>query len=336
MKTLAFLLIFATARPGYRYEFPRDHGPHRDFKTEWWYFTGNLFDPSGRRFGFELTFFRQAVGEPRAALHPWDAPDLYLAHLTLSDVAGQRFHHFERLQREGPGLAGATPHKVWNGNWSASPSELHATSEAFRLDLSFRSAKPPVIHGVNGVSQKAPGPGQASHYISLTRLLASGTLRYENSEFRLTGSAWMDHEFFTHQLTPEQTGWDWISIQLEDNTELMLFRLRRKDGSVDPHSAGTFIDAAGRATHLGVGDFDLAPGAAWNGYPVSWRISVPSLALRLDASTPQKNQELRARSRYTPDYWEGAMDFSGSRATRRLRGVGYLEMTGYRGAAPRL
>ena len=325
IKALAALLIFAVAKPGYRYEFPRDHYAHPEFRTEWWYWTGNLRDSAGRRFGFELTFFRQAVNEKnRTPRDPWDVTDLYLAHLALSDVATGRFHHAERLNRAGPGLAGA----MWNGNWRASLTQLDAVHEAFHLQLTFSTSKPPVIHGVNGVSQKAAGEGHASHYISFTRLETRGTLTLEGRKFELEGSAWMDHEFFTHQLEPDQAGWDWMSIQLDDRRELMLFRLRRKDGSTDPYSAGTFIDAAGRARHLGVGDFTMTPtGERWNNYPVAWRVEVPSLGLRLDASTPMRNQELGGELKY----WEGAMDFSGT-----AKGVGYLEMTGYAGPPPRL
>lgn len=337
---LAFLLIFAVAKPGYRYEFPRDHFSHPEFKTEWWYWTGNLKDKqTGRRFGFELTFFRQAVNEDRAARTPWDAADLYLAHLALSDIESGKFHHQERVSRAGPGLAGVDPARgvIWNGNWQAGLARLQAVTEEFTLRLDYSTAKPPVIHGVNGVSPKAAGAGQASHYISFTRLEARGTLDLAGRRFELTGTAWMDHEFFTHQLDGGQTGWDWLSIQLEDSTELMLFQLRRRDGSADPFSAGTYVDASGQARHLAFKDFRLTPtGAKFNSYPVGWRIEVPSLDLALDASTPMVNQELTGKSGFTPTYWEGAMDFAGTRAGKRLRGVGYLEMTGYSGPAPKL
>jgi predicted secreted hydrolase len=339
MKALALLLAFIVARPGYRFEFPRDHFAHPEFKTEWWYFTGNLFDPSGRRFGFELTFFRQATGDsPRQPRSTWDPNELWLAHLTLSDIAGRRFLHEERINRAGPGLAGADPATglVWNGNWSArfatGPASIAASTAAFDLRLAFSSKKPPVIHGENGVSQKAQGEGRASHYVSFTRLDANGALDYQGTRFTLAGSAWMDHEFFTHQLDPLQSGWDWVSIQLDGGTDLMLFRLRRKDGSVDPFSAGTVVDPAGRARHLRAADFSMDPlGARHGPYPIAWRIAVPSLGLDLRATTPLPSQELPAKSRFTPAYWEGSMDFAGSLAGAAIRGVGYLEMTGYAG-----
>jgi predicted secreted hydrolase len=331
---------FAVARPGYRFDFPHDHFAHPDFKTEWWYWTGNLRDGNGRRFGFELTFFRQAAGAaPRTRGNPWDITDFYLAHLTLTDVDGGRFHHFERLNRAGPGIAGADSdsRRIWNGNWSAGLDHLNAITEVFRLNLKTVARKPPVIHGINGVSQKAPGDGRASHYISFTRLDVSGDLQLEGRTFRVSGAAWMDHEFFTHQLERDQAGWDWLSIQLGDGTELMLFRLRRRDGTIDPFSAGTYIDANGQARHLKASDFWLEPesGSEWTSprsggrYPLRWRIRVPSISLELQASTPLDNQELVSTNGVSPTYWEGTMDYSGTRAGKTVRGAGYLEMTGY-------
>jgi predicted secreted hydrolase len=331
---------FAAARPGYRYRFPRDHFAHPEFRTEWWYWTGNLHDAAGRRFGFELTFFRRAVtAEPATPVRPWDIADIYLAHLTLSDIEGRRFHHYERLNRAGPGLAGADEleGRIWNGNWTAGLDRLTAVTEAFRLNLRLSTKKPPVIHGVNGVSPKAAGEGRASHYISFTRLDVSGNLTLEGRDFAVSGAAWMDHEFFTHQLEPDQSGWDWLSIQLDDGTELMLFRLRRRDGSVDPYSAGTYVDSRGVARHLSVDAFRIEPvaGSEWRSpatsarYPLRWRIAAPSLGLRLEASTPLEGQELASKDSVSPTYWEGAMDYAGTRGGKPVRGVGYLEMTGY-------
>jgi predicted secreted hydrolase len=336
---------FRTALPGYRFEFPRDHFAHPEFQTEWWYWTGNLLDSTGRRFGFELTFFRRAVtAQPTQPTGTWDITDLYLAHLTLSDIEGRRFHHYERLNRAGPGLAGAdaAEGRIWNGNWSAGIEGLHAVTEAFGLELRLKPKKPPVIHGVNGVSQKAPGVGRASHYISFTRLEAVGELALGGRTFTVSGTAWMDHEYFTHQLEPDQVGWDWLSIQLEDGSELMLFRLRRRGGSVDPFSAGTYVDPGGASRHLTAREFRIEPlaGSEWRSsatgarYPLRWRIAVPALGLRLEASTPLESQELASRDRVSPSYWEGAMDYMGTRGGKPVRGVGYLEMTGYHRPVP--
>ncbi|MFN7924913.1 MAG: lipocalin-like domain-containing protein [Bryobacteraceae bacterium] len=331
MKTLAAFLIFALAKPGYQYRFPHDHFSHPEFRTEWWYWTGNLTDPAGRRFGFELTFFRQALSEERRAKSAWDPTDLYMAHLTLSDIQEKRFLHFERINRAGPGLAGVDEQKgrIWNGNWEAGLGYARAVSDAFRFEFKFTSKKPPVVHGVDGVSQKADGPGRASHYISFTRLMTEGKLVLGEREFQVKGSAWMDHEFFTHQLEREQTGWDWMSIQLDNGSELMLYRIRRSDGTVDPHSAGTYVDAAGNARHLNATDFLMTPGRTWKRYPVAWQILVPSLDIELNAVTQLEDQELVAKSRFSPSYWEGAVDYAGFSDHKVVGGVGYLEMTGY-------
>ncbi len=326
MKSSALLLMaFRLALPGYHYEFPRDHYNHPEFQTEWWYYTGNLHTAEGRRFGFELTFFRRGVDRsaPRSV---WDVQDVWMAHLALSDIDGKQFLHTERLNRAGAGLAGAeqAQARVWNGNWSATPNRLEAIADRFQFSLDLHPEKPPVIHGENGVSQKSAGAGHASHYISFTRIATQGVIVLDGREYRVTGLSWMDHEFFTEQLDKNQTGWDWFSLQLDDGSDLMLFRLRRKDGSADPFSAGTYVDSQGHARHLAARDFDLQPGRMWHQYPVEWKIGVPRLHLEMALTTPLDQQEMT--SAVTAPYWEGAIAVSGSES-----GVGYLEMTGYAG-----
>jgi predicted secreted hydrolase len=335
MKISALLLagfeLYRAALPGYRYEFPRDHFNHPEFQTEWWYYTGNLHDTQGRRFGFELTFFRHGVERGKTPASVWEVRDAWLAHLALSDIDGGQFLHAERLNRSGAGLAGASLDlaRVWNGNWrvqwdlSGGTQQLQAVDARFSFDLALRALKPPVIHGVDGISQKAAGAGHASHYISFTRLETRGEIVLEGRTFRVEGLSWMDHEFFTQQLDAGQTGWDWFSLQLEDNTELMLFRLRRQDGAADPYSAGTYIDARGHTIHLAHDAFSVTPGKLWNQYPVEWRVRVPSLGVDVQIATRLPQQEVASKQNR---YWEGAVDISGTR-----RGSGYLEMTGYAG-----
>ncbi len=338
---------FKAALPGHHYEFPRDYFNHPDYQTEWWYYTGNLQSADGHKFGFELTFFREGVNRDPSSGSNWDVRDLYLAHFAVSDLDGRKFFHAERTNRAGPGIAGAdeSVDKVWNGNWSVVWAEgaenLTAIADQFAIKLSLRPEKVPVIHGESGVSQKSPGDGHASHYFSETRLRTSGWLEIASQKYRVSGLAWMDHEFFTQQLAPNQAGWDWLSLQLDDHTELMLFHIRRKDGAIDPFSAGTFIDAQGRAQHLRVSDFSLEPadsaqaGGIWTSpethaaYPVRWKVRVPSLGITLDASTPLPSQELTSNSKFVPNYWEGAIFLAGSKNSAALRGSGYLEMTGY-------
>jgi len=345
----AALLIFnplsaqyRSALPGYRFGFPRDYFNHPDFQTEWWYYTGNLKSANGHHYGFELTFFRQAVSRDPAQSATWDVRDLYLAHLGLSDLDGQHFYHAERINRAGPGIAGVSQSsaRIWNGNWQIEwqgvDQHLQAIDPRFQFHLTLRPEKPPVIHGENSVSQKSPGPGHASYYFSLTRLAATGQLDLNGEQFAVSGLAWMDHEFFTHQLDSSQVGWDWLSLQLEDNTELMLFRIRRKDGSLDPFSAGTYVDGQGNSTHLLASDFILQPLAeTWKSpatqavYPIAWKIRIPRLGIEVDARTPLAAQELSGNAGLVPTYWEGAITLAGQRGKLPLSGVGYLEMTGY-------
>ncbi len=358
-RSLLLLLAFSVlgwawdlALPGYRYEFPRDHFGHPSFKTEWWYYTGNLTTSEGRRFGFELTFFRQALARDLSeesdlpGNSAWELDDLYLAHLTLSDLSGQQFFKEDRLNRSGPGLAGvdAGQGRIWNGNWEVrwlrldeplATQRLRAVANDFTLDLALTPAKPAVIHGRNGVSRKADGRGKASHYVSFSRLAVAGTLTLRQQTHAVTGTAWMDHEFATDSLGPGQVGWDWMSIQLEDHTEVMLYRMRHADGSADPHSSGTYVDPAGRSRHLDWKDVRMTPGdRTWRSpstggrYPMTWQVEVIPLGLKLECRTTLDGQEVVAE-RGGPSYWEGAVQYEGRKADKNISGVGYLEMTGY-------
>ncbi|MBC7924480.1 MAG: carotenoid 1,2-hydratase [Bryobacteraceae bacterium] len=336
---------YRLALPGYKYEFPRDHFSHSDYRTEWWYYTGNLRSSEGKRFGFELTFFRHAV-EPKlpAGAGVWDVRDVWMAHLALSDIDGGRFFNTERMNRSGPGLAGVDAARglVWNGNWSAqwtSPDDqqLKGIGENFQFNLKLHSAKAPAIHGINGVSQKSAGEGRASQYVSLTRLQTKGTVTLEGKEYAVEGASWMDHEFFSHSLESNVTGWDWFSLQFDDGSELMLYRLRRKDGSTEPYSSGTYIDAGGQTRHLKLADYTLQPGKIWSSprtkaaYPIEWTVSVPTLNISCRISTRLPQQELAGKHGTSPSYWEGAIEIDGTKSGAPLKGRGYLEMTGYAG-----
>ena len=333
---------YRQALPGYQYQFPRDHFDHAEFKTEWWYYTGNVQAADGRQFGFELVFFREgrdARPSNSAPQNPsaWRIDNLYLAHLALTDIDGRKFRYAERLNRAGPGIAGVSfaNGRIWNGNWQAqfdkAPFEkntggqtISAVAEGIRLMLHLTPRTAPVIHGENGVSQKAEGAGYASYYVSFPLLAVDGTL----NGAAVTGSAWMDHEWFTNPLEETAQGWDWFSAQFDDHTELMLFRLRGRA----PYSSGTYIDSSGRAVHLKGSEFAVEPIDYWTSpksgarYPVRWRVSVPSLKISVECAAAIPGQELVSKDQYTPTYWEGSVRYSGS-----VSGVGYLELTGYAG-----
>jgi len=337
--------------PGYPFEFPRDHFGHPEFESEWWYYTGNLFTASGRHFGFELTFFRRARSvsvdaEPRSA---WDLDQVYLAHFAVTDTDGERFVVGERLNRAGPGIAGAeaAARRVWNGNWSvewrfedeAHPVQvLTAMHRDAALRLVLEPRKPVVIHGRDGVSRKVAGdPRAVSHYLSFTRMAASGAVAVAGEEFVVEGQAWMDHEFFSDYLTEGKVGWDWMSVQLDDGSDLMLFGIRDGQGGYGPDRFGTRMDAAGRAHPIDPGGVSFRPGRRWRSeatgaeYPVEWQVEVPELGLRLDVRPRLDAQEVFSGDGILPPYWEGAVRYAGERRGRPVTGIGYLEMTGYAG-----
>ena len=347
--------------PGYAYRFPRDHFGHPAFESEWWYYTGNLFTASGRHFGFELTFFRRgrdlaggtadrtAGGTGAAQPSAWDLDQVYLAHFAITDTDGERHVIHERLNRAGPGIAGADPERrrIWNGNWSvewrrgdeARPVQaLAAMHRDAALHLVLEPRKPVVVHGREGVSRKVAGdPRAVSHYLSFTRMAAAGTLTMEGEAFAVTGSAWMDHEFFSDYLTEHKVGWDWMSVQLDDGTDLMLFGIRDAQGGYGPDTFGTFVDAGGGVHPIEPGGVAFRSGRRWRSaatgaeYPVEWQVAVPGLDLRLDVRPRLDAQEVFTGQGILPAYWEGAVRFTGERRGRPVAGVGYLEMTGYAG-----
>jgi predicted secreted hydrolase len=332
------------ALPGWKYQFPADHGNHPEFKIEWWYFTGNLAAAGGREFGYQLTFFRHGV-MPRDAdiipLSQFVTSNVKFAHFAVSDISGGAFHFFQKLSRGAFGEAGFGERQclAWIEDWSCTLGDdgafrIEAKADDLSLELTLKPAKPLVIHGKNGVSKKAEGEGRASHYYSLTRLLSEGILRMGRQEFVVSGLSWFDHEWATNQLAANQIGWNWISVQLDDGSELMLYQFRTKNGAPDPSSSGTFVDANGVATSLAEADFRLESIETWSSsqsggvYPVKWRIAIPRLQIGLDVSAALNDQELRLKP---IEYWEGSIRVQGIADGKNVKGSGYLEMTGYTG-----
>jgi len=329
---------FAQALAPRPLSFPLDHGPHPDFRTEWWYYTGNLRTAAGRHFGFQLTFFRVALA-PGAVVRAsaWATRQLYFAHFAVTDTAGGRFHAVTRSSREALGLAGASasPFRVWIEDWSAegdgSSARLRASDGAVALDLELSAAKPVVAQGDRGLSRKGPEPGNASFYYSFTRMPARGIVRLGRETLEVSGEAWMDREWSTSALAPGVQGWDWFALQLDDGRELMFYLLRRRDGAIDPFSAGTLVAADGTTRALEPGEVRVETLAHWTSprsgvrYPARWRLSVPSAALRLELEPRLADQELIVGTRY----WEGAVAVTGSAAGGPIAGQGYVELVGY-------
>lgn len=342
-KSLASGPPYSPAKAGYQYQFPYDHGAHPDFQTEWWYYTGHLNTEKGEEYGFELTFFRFGNDQKSAFKNPsrWAVKDIYMAHFAISSIKNKTFNYYEKISREALGKAGAEKGqlKVWIDNWSVEEVDgthiLKASHPKWEIDLKLHPSKPPVIHGRNGISQKGRLPGEASHYYSLTRLQVLGTLRKDQNTVKVKGMAWMDHEFSTHSLPKELAGWDWFSIQLDNQWELMLYQLRQKDGSLSPFSSGTLVDPRGRAIPLKPQDFEIKVLDHWESkeskgiYPILWRILIPDKKIDLTLTPAFSDQELLTSESTQVTYWEGVVSIHGKWNGFPVTGKGYTEMTGY-------
>jgi predicted secreted hydrolase len=337
--------LWRLALPGWTYEFPRDHLAHPEFKTEWWYFTGNLSDTDGKRYGYQVTFFRQGI-RPLASrggtTSRFISDELKFAHFAVSDPNSGRFHFVQKTSRGAFGEAGfAQADRVaWIDGWSLKlqpdgAMQIVARMKDASLALTVKREKPWVIHGENGVSQKAEGEGRASHYYSGTRLKTSGQLTLSGQELAVTGTSWFDQEWASNQLTPAQVGWNWFALQLDDGSELMIYQMRLRDGGLDPNSSGTVVAPDGRTRHLRRDDYTLTPTRWWSSratkarYPIGWQLRVPALEIDAEVTTPLERQELELPP---IAYWEGMIDLRGTRAGRAIRGEGYMELTGYAGA----
>lgn len=333
---------YARAIGPWDWQFPRDHGAHPQFQTEWWYYTGVLVTDYGRRFGFQFTIFRRAISplEP-ASDSEFRTRDIYMAHFTISDIAAGRFYHDQRYSRGGAGLAGATPsdqmarYRVWLEDWQvvaenddATRQRILAASDDFALDLTLTQIKPPALQGDNGLSPKSEEIGNASYYYSLTRLVTSGTLTVGAETFTVSGDTWMDHEFSTSALGDGAQGWDWFGLIFEDGSELMIGQIRQMDGSVEPAFGGLLVYPDGSTRSLASGDFTLSATDTWRSphtdadYPAGWEVQVLGAdSFRFSVAPLQADQELHGAG---IQYWEGAVRVSGD-----VSGFGYAELTGY-------
>lgn len=340
---------FARATGVRQFTFPADAGPHPEFQTEWWYYTGNLDDASGRHFGFQLTFFRRAMTPyPPQRSSDWATDQIYFAHFTVSDIANQAFYPSERFSRGAAGLAGAQadPFRVWLENWSASAANtssnnnstnqpntnnnivrLYAGNDSATIDLNVTPSKPVALQGDHGLSQKSADPGNASYYYSETRLDTTGNITIRGQTYHVQGLSWLDREWSTSALSSEESGWDWFSLQLSDGRDLMLYQLRLKNGGIAPHSSGSVIDRDGTVHTLSVNDFKIDVLDHWKSphtgavYPSRWHVTIPAYNIALDITPYEPDQELPL----TFAYWEGAVRISG----QNISGSGYVELTSY-------
>jgi len=342
---LASSFTYKLALPGRKFSFPQDHFSHPDFKTEWWYYTGHLETEGGKKYGYQVTFFRFGVRDRQGGEkeNPALFTDLYMAHFAVSDKQERKFLFRERANRGYAGKAGASTDRylVWNEDWRVEGRgeshfiEIKDRDAALRLRLT--PLKPPVLHGDRGLSQKGEGEGRASYYYSLTRIKTEGDLEINGKKERVHGLSWMDHEFGSNQLREDQVGWDWFSIQLENKTEIMLYLIRRQDGFPDPYSSGTLVLDSGTIQHLALQDFRVEVLEKWKSpksggnYPMRWKVTIPAEALALEIVPSFPDQELDTRKSTKVTYWEGAVQVRGTYRKKPIQGLGYVEMTGYVG-----
>ena len=321
--------------------FPKDHGKHPDFQTEWWYFTGNLDSDKDHGWGFQLTFFRRTlVREPTRKLSAWAVRDLYPAHFAITDITNREFFHTELLTRKGPGLAHAALGDLdvgvrdWTAKMQGDEIQITAREQDYALNLRLLPLKPVVLHGDAGFSRKGDSKDQASYYYSFTRLKAEGTLTFKGINHTVTGLAWMDHEFGSSILQNDQSGWDWFSLQLDDGTEIMVFHLRKKDNTFE-RAFGTFVPKEGPAVDLGEERIVIQPKGTWTSpttkavYPSGWTVEIPGRNIRLEVTPAIEAQELTSGSSTGIIYWEGAVTAQGFRDGKKIKGRGYAELTGY-------
>jgi predicted secreted hydrolase len=338
---------FVAADGSHTLTFPADFGAHPDFRTEWWYYTGNLQTAQGRHFGFELTIFRVGLLPPTVTLpndSDWSSRDLYFAHFAVSDIVSDRFYAFQRYSRPGPGLAGAQgdPYHVWLEDWNITEEtpgiyRLQAEQGEIRLDVTLTDEMGVVLHGENGYSRKGRNATNASYYYSQPRLQAAASIQINGVQYAATGLVWNDHEFSTGVLDENQIGWDWFSLQFEQGPSLMLFQLRERGGGISDSASGTYIAAARTPQHLHRSDFEIATQAEWRSphtqgvYPSSWEIQIHKPDCLLEVKPWMADQEVN----FPPiTYWEGAVQFIGSCDGAPVQGNGYIELTGYAGNLP--
>jgi len=335
---------FARAYEPYPFEFPRDHGPHPQYKTEWWYYTGNVEDENGEPYGYQLTFFRSALTpDMPERTSDWATNQVYMAHFAVTDAAAGIHESFERYSRGDDALAGAQgepSYAVWLEDWFArevEPGVMHLQAEApgendpVAIDLILRATRPVVLHGDRGLSQKGPEPGNANYYYSLVGLETTGTITRGDEPIPVTGMSWMDHEFGTSALSGDAVGWDWFSVQLDNGAALMAAQVRTASGGTVDDFEGTLVTAAGEPITIGADDFTVDALDEWTSphtgitYPSGWRITIPAQDMMLIIEPLLRDQEMQVGF----VYWEGAIEAQGELRGESVSGVGYVELTGY-------
>ena len=335
---------FSKAIEPRKFVFPDDHGPHPGFRTEWWYFTGNLTSDDNKKFGYQFTIFRTALSKNKNARNSdWNSNQIYMAHFAVTDINENKFYFDERFSREGNRLAGAqiNPFKVWLEDWQVEqvgksinfdlPTlNISAKTESAEINLTLEAIKPFVLQGDKGLSQKGSQVGNASYYYSYTRLKTSGKIILDGKDYEVSGFSWMDREWSTSALSKDQKGWDWFSLQLDDNTEIMYYQMRKNDGSPDIFSKGVLVDENGLSQSIKKEEVVLKVTDNWKAldgatYPSGWTLQIPTKNIDLKITPAVKDQFLDVSIKY----WEGSVKIEGTKNGNRVNGRGYVELTGY-------
>lgn len=318
---------FAIANKVLPIEFPRDHGEHLDFQTEWWYLVGVVEDEQQREFGFQFTLFRQALTPKTTCDSVWRTGQIYMAHFAISDIALQEHTAFERFARGHAHLAGVaiSPFRAFIEDWVLesvndmnSSLELRAQDSGYGLDLTFELTKDPVLHGDDGLSWKSPT--NASYYYSIPRLETTGTLTTPEQSFSVSGNAWMDREWSTGILNPNYLGWNWLTIHLDDGRDLVLFNLVPKSNDVEVVPVGMLVDRDGNRTRLDSDEWRQQPIRFWRSWPVSWELELGDSTFTIEPAFDNQLMTTSVR------YWEGVVYVLDG---EQRVGTGYLELTGY-------
>jgi predicted secreted hydrolase len=341
----AFAQDFSCADPSYVYHFPRDHGSHPTFKIEWWYYTGVVKSEDGRTFGFQWTAFRNGLvpeSGKKKTLEDFGSQQIFFAHAALSDVQNQKFYFAERRSRGFFDEAQASTEKLdvrvqdFSVMETQGAHQLKAHGNDFELSLQATPKKNLVFHGNKGVTQKDPGACQASHYLSYTRMAVSGQIGVGGETRRVTGEAWMDHEFSSSQLLKKTLGWDWFSLQLDNHEEIMLYFLRDAQGGILESSSGSLVRAGGGVEPLKKSDIEIrvlsrqVSGASQTEYPSQWQLEIPKYSLSLTLTSAFADQELTTEESTGISYYEGVIHALGKRHHTAVKGHGYVELTGYK------
>ncbi|MFB6345618.1 MAG: lipocalin-like domain-containing protein [bacterium] len=334
---------YRNAVPGYNWVFPRDHGSHPNYRTEWWYFTGELESNRGK-VGYQFTIFRQGTGFESLGENRWMSDQLFLGHMAVSVPKNSKHVQTAQFSRGGKSLAEADTQmpglirlRNWTLRWENGEWRIKASRDDIHLELSLEPEREPLLQGPGGYSRKGADTGQASLYYSFTRLKTSGTIRWGKKELNGTGRSWFDHEFGSSQLSDRQTGWDWISVRMNNGNDLMVYRLREKGGKVSESSQLTIRTEKGTVRYLSPDEWNMTPDRYWvssttgTRYPVKWTLEIPSKNINLIVEPIFDRQEMNFKGERTQPYWEGMITVDGQWSGQGVTGQGYLEMTGYGG-----